>query len=245
MLSWTKRQPGRRRPLLAAHAAGFLGDGNRNRDYSYFYFADTDLDSNSALTMLFAGMFSPVDALDLRISGKKGYSGSRVERLPNYWAMKRHDHAVVVSARYQPIPYFAAFGESAFYIWGPTATSAELLGLDEDPIRKNGYYFGAEGSYPLTETMKIGATVTREEISRDDSLVKFFVGKRDPRVAMGEYDRGMVLRFFLGLKNVTFAYYRNLDETPFPFLSGIIPADAPVKDASTDKWGIVVRASVP
>jgi hypothetical protein len=183
-----------------------------------------------------------VDAIDVRVAGKRGFSGSRVERLPNYWASKRHDHALIVSARVQPVPHVAVFGESAHYTWGPTRTSAELLGRDENPIRKNGYYVGLEASYPLSR-LRLGANVTREELSRDDSLVKFLVAEGEPRVSMGEKDRGTVLRVFVDVPNVTFAFYRNFDETPFPFLSGIVPIDGPTDVRGvTNKWGVVVRA---
>jgi hypothetical protein len=243
MFTWSGgTAPGRRRPGFVGHAAGVLGDGNRNRDYDYFYFEESDLDSNSALTVFLSALFSPTDALDVRITGKRGFTGSRVERLPNYWASKRHDHAFVVSARFQPIRYAAIFGEGAHYTWGPTRTSAELLGLDESPIRKNGYYVGAELAYPLTDTARAGITVTREELSRDDSLVKFMEANGEPGVRMGETDRGTVLRVFVDLPRVTLGFYRNFDETPFPFLSGIVPVDTPDIAGATNKWGIVVRA---
>jgi hypothetical protein len=245
MFSWQHGDP-RPRPTISAHVAGVLGDGNRNRDYDYFYFERSDLDSNSALTVLLGAAFAPTPALDIRVSGKRGFSGSRVERLPNYWASKRHDHAFIVSARYQPIRHVAVFGEGAHYTWGLTRTSAELFDFDDAPIRKNGYYGGAEVSYPLGRTSRVGLNVTREELSRDDSLIKFLEAGGTRGVTMGESDRGTVLRLFFELPNLTLAFYRNLDETPFPFVSGIVPIDAPpdVIEGATNKWGIVVRATL-
>jgi hypothetical protein len=245
MFSWQHGDP-RPRPTISAHVAGVLGDGNRNRDYDYFYFERSDLDSNSALTVLLGAAFAPTPALDIRVSGKRGFSGSRVERLPNYWASKRHDHAFIVSARYQPIRHVAVFGEGAHYTWGLTRTSAELFDFDDAPIRKNGYYGGAEVSYPLGRTSRVGLNVTREELSRDDSLIKFLEAGGTRGVTMGESDRGTVLRLFFELPNLTLAFYRNLDETPFPFVSGIVPIDAPpdVIEGATNKWGIVMRATL-
>jgi hypothetical protein len=244
MLSWTTSRRGAR-PLFAAHASGVLGDGNRNRDYDYFYFERGDLDSNSSLTVSGAALFAPNDAIDIRVSGKRGFSGSRVERLPNYWASKRHDHALIVSGRYQPSRHFALFGEGAHYTWGPTRTSAELLNIDPAPIRKNGYYVGGEVSYPLRGSARIGINATREELSRNDSLVKYLVANGTPGVALNEKDRGTVVRFFVELPNITLAFYRNLDDTPFPFVSGIVPIDGPLDESSpTHKWGIVLRATI-
>jgi hypothetical protein len=86
--------------------------------------------------------------------------------------------------------------------------------------------------------------MTREDLSRDDSLIKFLEASGTPGVAMGERDRGTVLRLFFELPNLTIAFYRNLDETPFPFVSGIVPIDAPpdVIEGATNTWGIVMRA---
>src|SRR5690606_27678531 len=71
--------------------AGVLGEGNREKDYNWFYFANPTLDTNSALTAVASARYRPRDWLDLRASYKKGFTGSKVERLPSYWASKRID----------------------------------------------------------------------------------------------------------------------------------------------------------
>ena len=73
--------------------------------------------------------------------------------------------------------FLSVFGEFARYTWGPTATSAEMLGIDPEPIHKAGYYVGGQFSYPLTANVAVGVTVTREELSRDDSLIKYLAAE--------------------------------------------------------------------
>ena len=99
-----------------------LGDGNREKDYDWFYFADTSLDSNSALTVIVSAPRPAASARSICASSyKKGFTGSKVERLPSYWASKRRDDAFVASAKVQLHPMRRVFGEYARYVWGPTA----------------------------------------------------------------------------------------------------------------------------
>jgi hypothetical protein len=74
MFLWNDRDA-RPRPAISAYLGGVLGDGNRNRDYDYFYFERSDLDSNSALTVVLGAAFAPTPSLDIRVSGKRGFSG--------------------------------------------------------------------------------------------------------------------------------------------------------------------------
>ena len=64
----------------------------------------------------------------------KPRSGSKIERLPNFYASKRNDNAIVLSARYRPIQYVSIFAEDARYTWGLMASSATMLGLDPSRI---------------------------------------------------------------------------------------------------------------
>lgn len=241
MMTWAARRGGRR--VGGADLATVLGDGHRNADYNYFYFEDPTLSSKATLTTFVSGSFSPLESIEVRGAFKHGFTGSKVERLPTYWASKRRDDAMVVSARYRPIRHASVFGEWARYTWGPTQTSAELLGVDAAPILKRGYYVGMDIGVPLTQHIRLGTTITREELSRDDSLVKWLASQDLYRVSLGKKDRGTIVRLQLVLdENLTIGAYRNLDSTPFPWISGIVPVAGPGAFAGpgTDKWGVVM-----
>ena len=119
MLGYTQRNAAGA-PLFEANVMGVLGDGNREKDYDWYYFANTTLDTNSALTAVVSARVRPHRTLDVRVAYKQGFTGSKVERLPSYWASKRIDDAFVVSAKVQPHPWVSIFGEYARYVWGPT-----------------------------------------------------------------------------------------------------------------------------
>ena len=242
-VSYTKpRHDGR--PLATVNIAGFLGEGNRDRDYDYFYFQGRDLDTNSAFTALASGSVHATPELEVRAAFKKGFTGSKVERLPNFFASKRHDDAIVVSARYKPVKFATLFGEWARYTWGPTQTSAELLGLDREPIKKPGYYIGAEVSHPVTGQLRLGMVATHEELSRDDSLIKFLEHQGLYDVAMGTKERSTTFRWYAEMANaVTIAVYRNALSNPYPWVSGIYPVAGPLAftGRGSEKWGVVAR----
>ena len=231
------------------NAGAFLGDGNRFHDYDYFYFLDGSLDSNSALSGLLSGRYRPIDSLELRLAYKFGYTGSKVERLPNFYASKRNDRAGVVSARYEPVKYAKVFGEYASYTWGLTQTSAELLGFkDTRAVEKRGYYVGADLSYPMTEAVRVGTVITREELSRDDALVKLLAAQGLFDVSMGKKERSTVYRLYGEFNRyVTVGIYWNRLDNPFPWISGMTAVSGPkaYQEPSTNKWGIAVRLSTP
>jgi hypothetical protein len=90
--------------------------------------------------------------------------------------------------------------------------------------------------------------VTREELSRDDSLIKFLAEQDRLRVSMGKTERSTVFRWYAQIADsVTLAFYRNLLSNPFPWVSGIEPISGPraFTGRGSDKWGIVVRFQVP
>lgn len=235
-------------PLVDVALMGVLGDGNRQKDYDWFYFANPALDTNSALTAVGVVRARPHRAVDLRVAYKKGFTGSKVERLPSYWASKRIDDALVVSASVQPHPWIRVFGEYARYVWGPTATSAEMLGLDQDPIDKPGYYVGGTFEYPLTEQTRVGVTVTREEISRDDSLIKYLAAKGLYGVEMGKKHRGTIARFYVDVSRlITVGVFRADISNPFPWVSGSWPVSGPRAFTGRDpgRYGVTVVLRTP
>jgi hypothetical protein len=239
---------GYQRARFEVAAIGVLGEGNREKDYDWFYFANPTLDTNSALTTFFTARLRPVAAIDLRAAYKKGFTGSKVERLPSYWASKRNDDAVVLSARLEPHRLLSVFAEWARYKWGPTATSAEMLGFDEKPIHKAGYYVGARLGYPITDRVVVGATVTREEISRDDSLIKYLAVNGLYGVGMGKKDRATTARFFVTVSDiVTGGLYWADVSNPFPWVSGSWPVSGPQSftGRAPDRYGLVVSIRAP
>ena len=234
--------------LAALHLAAVIGDGNRNHDYDYFYFADPSLDSNSASTGVLSGNIHPLKGVEVRAAYKRGYTGSKVEYFPNYFADKHNDFATLVSAEWRPVRFGRVFGEYARYVWGPTETSALLVGADPAPIRKDGYYVGAEMNYSLTRRLNLSANITREELSRDDSLVKYLASRGLYHVEMGKTERDSVLRLRADIGGyVTVGAYRMWLDNPFPQASGITAVEGPgaYQGSSSNRWGFVVLANVP
>ena len=224
--------------------AGFLGDGNKFRDYDYFYFQDGSFDSNSALTTLLSGRVEPFENLDLRAAWKKGFTGSKVERVPNFWASKRIDDAVVLSAQYRLSDFIRVFGEHAKYTWGLTKTSAEMLELDMGAVDKSGYYFGTDVFTKITQNVRAGTTITRERLTRDDSLISY-LALQGFDVKLGEDERSTAYRFYADFgERVTVAIIKNSHSNPYLWVSGIEPMVDPNPDVAhtgSDKWGLVVR----
>jgi hypothetical protein len=247
MLGYTHRTAAGR-PLVEAHVMGVLGEGNREKDYDWFYFVNTTLDTNSALTAVGTVRARPHETVDLRVAYKKGFTGSKVERLPSYWASKRVDDALVVSGKVQPHAWVTVFGEYARYVWGPTATSAEMLGLDQKPIDKPGYYVGGTFELPVTERMRAGVTITREELSRDDSLVKYLAAMNLYGVEMGKKDRGTIARVYLDVSRlVTFGVFWADISNPFPWISGAWPVAGERAFTGRDpgRYGVTVLVRTP
>ena len=231
-------------PVFELAAMGVLGEGNREKDYDWFYFMNTSLDANSALTAAVVGRVRPGRLLDVRAAYKKGFTGSKVERLPSYWASKRHDDALIVSIKVAPASWASVFGEYARYTWGPTETSADLVGVDTEPIDKPGYYVGAQLTAPVHPRAKIGVTVTREELSRDDSLVKSLEAESLYGVEMGRRDRGTVVRGFVELwDRLTIGGFWADVSNPFPWVSAAWPVSGPAAftGRSQDRYGFTVR----
>ncbi len=239
------KHDGSGRRIARVDLAGFIGDGNKFRDYTYFYWQDGSLDSNSALTSLLSVSFSPTKELEVRGAYKFGYTGSKVERLPNFFASKRNDQATVISAIYSPNPYVTVFGEYARYVWGVTRTTAELLGLDPEPVVKPGYFVGGRASYPIAKDTRVGVSLVREELSRDDSLVKALAEQGLYRSELGKKERAWILRFFVDVTdNVSLAFFRNNHSNPLLQLSGIIPVAgnlAFTNERGEGKYGVAVR----
>ena len=232
-------------PAVTLQGAAFKGDGNRFHDYDYFYSLDSSFDTNSAISALLTADVRLVPGLEIRFSQKAGYSGSKVERLPNFYASKHIDRSTVLSLRYRPVPEIAVFGELASYTWGLTKTSAELIGLtDTEPVKKNGYYVGGDVNMPLTGEIRIGTTITYESLDRDDALIKYLSLQNLYNVQMGETEESTVFRIYADLgPRVRAAWFYNIHDNPFPWVSGGAPVSGPraYQGFGSNKWGFVAR----
>lgn len=237
------------RPVVDLGLMAVLGDGNREKDYDWFYFVNRTLDTNSAVTVVASARLQPVRQLDARVAYKKGYTGSKVERLPSYWASKRNDDALVVSVKVSPFSWFSAFGEYAKYQWGPTITSGELVGIPTlGPIEKPGYYMGAQLDVPVRDKVHVGGSFTREELTRDDSLIQYLALNNLYGVSMGKKDRLMIARGFLDIDRlVTISFFWVDVSNPFPWVSGSWPVSGPVAytGREPDRIGVTVTVRTP
>jgi len=234
----------KRGTVARVNAAAVLGDGNRFRDYDYYYLIDGSMDSNSALTGVVSGAVRPIPQVEVRGAYKFGYTGSKVERLPNFFASKRNDQAIVASVRYTPNRFVTAFGEYARYTWGLTKTSAQMLGLNQDPVVKPGYFVGAEASYPLG-TFRLGGSFVWEALSRDDSLVKLMAERGMYRATLGTQERETIYRLWLDVPGgVRIGWFLNDHSNPLPQLSGIVAVEGPTAYQNTrsgTKTGIAIH----
>ena len=247
MLAVTKRTADR--AVFDAGIMAVLGDGNREKDYDWFYFVNTSLDTNSAITVAASARIAPVRAVELRGAYKKGYTGSKVERLPNYWASKRNDDALVVSLKIMPVTWFSIFSEYAKYKWGPTLTSGELVGIPAiEPIEKPGYYMGAQLDVPVSSRVRIGGSITREELMRDDSLIQYLELNRLYGVTMGKKDRQLIARGFVEINRLVNVSFFWMDvSNPFPWVSGSWPVTGPTAftGRAPDRVGVTVTVRTP
>lgn len=157
--------------LARLEAAIVRGDGNRNVEYSYSAFVAPAEDTNSGATSVGRVTLTPIRGLDVRVSGKYGYSGSKVEIYPSFYLSKRNDKAAIGSVQYRPNRYVRGFGEYARYVSGLPDTSAELIGMAPATVIKRGYYVGGELAAPLPKRGDARVSVTREDVSHNDSLV--------------------------------------------------------------------------
>ena len=204
------------------------------------------LDTNSWPALLISGIVEPVRGLELRGAVKRGGdTGSKVERLPNFFAGKRNDNAWILSVRYEPVRYASVFGELARFTWGLPETSADLLGFGYAPLHKDGYYVGGELFYPLSGQLTIGIVVTREELSRGRFTGPAHGAAGPFRCAAGQVGAGQAcIASIWGVSDlVRVGVYRNNLSNPYPWLSGIVPVDgegAFGRLRGSNKWGVTL-----
>ncbi len=238
------------RTLARLEAAFVRGDGNRNVEYSYQAFVEPDEDTNSGATGVARAILTPVRGLDVRVSGKYGYSGSKVELYPSFYLSKRNDKAAIGSIQYQPGRYFRGFGEYARYVSGLPETSALLIGMTPAKVIKRGYYVGGEVIAPLPKGWEARASITREDLSRNDSLVWYMEALGLYNVRLGERVRSTIVRWSVKpTRGVELGAFWNHLDNPYLWLSGIIPVSGgrafTEHGEGRPKYGMVFRLQVP
>jgi hypothetical protein len=236
---------------VARFELGFVrGDGNRNVEYSYQSFVAADEDTNSGATGVGRATFVPIEGLDVRVSGKYGFSGSKIEMYPSFYTQKRNDQAFIGSIQFRPSRYIRGFGEYARYVSGLPETSALLIGMPVESVIKRGYYVGAEATLPLPKRWEAHVSVTREDLSRNDSLVWYLEKQGLYGVHLGERVRSTILRWSIKpIPNVELGAFWNRLKNPYLWLSGIIPVEGDraftERGEGRPKYGLVFTVRVP
>jgi hypothetical protein len=240
----------RGKPFARLEAAFVRGDGNRSVEYSYSAFVAPDEDTNSGATGVGRVTVTPMPGLEVRVSGKYGYSGSKVESYPSFYLSKRNDKAAIESVQYRVNRYLRGFGEYARYVSGLPDTSAELIGLKPESVIKRGYYAGAEATVPLPKRWEGNVSFTHEDLSRNDSLVWYMESLGLYNVHLGAHTRSNIVRFSVKpVPGVELGAYWNHLANPYPWLSGIVPVSGvnAFVDTGQDraKYGMIFRVQIP
>jgi hypothetical protein len=233
-------------PRFRLDIAAITGSGNRFHDYGYFDFTDAPADTNSALGAVATGRFTlPNQKLTVGGTYRKNFLNSRIEDSISLQLSKHNDDAVIGFLTVQPIANVRLFGEVVRYTWGLAKTSADLLPgpPNESPVYKPGYYIGADVYSPQTPLGKWGVTLTREELSRDDSLVAFAAANGLFGVTLGKKERSTIVKVHVQAKELTVFGFVNLLSNPYPQLSALIPISGPGanEQVSDKKVGFGIR----
>ena len=91
----------------------------------------------------------------------------------------------------------------------------------ETPVYKPGYYWALDLTAPDSRFGKWGLTVTREELSRDDSLVALAAARQMFGVTLGKKERGTIVKGQVQTRQLTLFGFVNLVSNPFPELSAV------------------------
>lgn len=237
-------------PLVRLEAAIVRGDGNRSIEYSYSAFVAPSEDTNSGATTVGRAIITPFRGLDVRVSGKHGYSGSKVELYPSFYLSKRNDKVAIGSIQYRLNRYLRGFGEYARFVSGLPESSALLIGMAPAKVIKRGFYVGGEVTVPLPKHWEAHASITREDLSRNDSLVWYLEARGLYGVHLGARVRSTIVRWSVKpTRGVELGAFWNRLDNPYPWLSGIVPVAGDrafiERGEGRPKYGMVFRVQVP
>lgn len=116
------------------------------------------------------------------------------------------------------------------------------------PIEKPGYYMGAQIEAPVAGKVRVGGSVTREEVTRDDSLIQYLTLNNLYGVSMGKKDRALIARGFVDVNRLVNLSFFWMDvSNPFPWVSGSWPVSGPVAftGREPDRIGVTITIRTP
>jgi hypothetical protein len=116
-------------------------------------------------------------------------------------------------------------------------------------VIKRGYYVGGEVTVPLPKNWEGHVGPTREDLSRNDSLIWFLEDRGLYGVHLGERVKSTIIRFSIKpVRGVELGAYWNNLKNPYLRLSGIVPVSGPgafiEHGEGRAKYGIVFRVQV-
>jgi hypothetical protein len=101
---------------------------------------------------------------------------------------------------------------------------------------------------PIGSRTRVGTTITREELSRDDSLVNYLELNHLYGVTLGKKDRGTIARFYVDVSRLVTAglFWADISN-PYPWISGSWPVSGPraLTGRAPDRYGILVAVRTP
>ena len=87
---------------------------------------------------------------------------------------------------------------------------------------------GAQIDAPVGGKLHAGASITREELTRDDSLIQYLSLNNLYGVSMGKKDRNLIARGFVDVSRLVNISFFWVDvSNPFPWASGSWPVSGP------------------
>jgi hypothetical protein len=107
---------------------------------------------------------------------------------------------------------------------------------------------GAQIDAPVSSRVHVGASVTREELTRDDSLIQYLTLNNLYGVSMGKKDRLLIARGFVDVNRLVNISFFWVDvSNPFPWASGSWPVSGPVAftGREPDRIGVTVTVRTP
>jgi hypothetical protein len=107
---------------------------------------------------------------------------------------------------------------------------------------------GAQLDVPIAGRVRVGGSVTREEITRDDSLIQYLALNRLYGVEMGKKDRHLIARGFVDVNRLVNISFFWMDvSNPYPWVSGSWPVAGPVAftGRALDRIGVTVTVRTP
>ena len=101
---------------------------------------------------------------------------------------------------------------------------------------------------PVAARVRVGGSITREELTRDDSLIQYLELNNLYGVTMGKKDRELIARGFIDVNRLVNVSFFWMDvSNPFPWASGSWPVSGPTAftGREPDRVGITVTVRTP